>query len=375
MDFVNSAFDSDSEEAGNHISPEIAAAASAAVEELFLIKSKGRYEIVYKQFQSWCQKKNVKNVVCESVLLAYFMEKAKGFKCSSMWSHNSMLKSTMNIRHNVSIGNFSKLVSFLKRKNDGDKAKKSRVFSEEEFYKFLQKAEDSKYLVMKVAFIFGVAGALRRAELTNMSTDDIEDRSAVLIIRVPDTKTKICRTFIGDTEEINLLEVYRKYALLRPTHTGHKRFFVNYRHETRSTQVVGINTIGKIPSLIAEYLDLKNPAEYTGHAFRRSSATFLADARADILQLKRHGGWRSTSTAETYVEDSIQNKVKTANQILGEGHRIIKMSEVNAGGCSENIVVTETKKTGDDKENKIIGKSSAIQISNGSNCVFTFSSL
>ena len=101
MDFVNSAFDSDSEEAGNHIPPEIAAAASAAVEELFPVKSKARYEMVYKQFQSWCQKKNVKNVVSESVLLAYFMEKAKGFKCSSMWSHYSMLKSTMNIRHNV----------------------------------------------------------------------------------------------------------------------------------------------------------------------------------------------------------------------------------------------------------------------------------
>ena len=152
MDFVNSAFDSDSEEAGNHISPEITAAASAAVEELFPVKSKARYEMVYKQFQSWCQKKNVKNVVSESVLLTYFTEKPKGFRCSGMWSHYSMLKSTMNIRHNVNIGNFSQLVSFLKRKNNGYKAKKSRVFSKEEFYKFLQEAEDSKYLMMKVRF-------------------------------------------------------------------------------------------------------------------------------------------------------------------------------------------------------------------------------
>ena len=75
----------------------------------------------------------------------YTEENTKGFKCSSMWSHYSMLKSTMNIRHNVNIGNFSKLVSFLKRKNDGYKAKKSRVFSKEEFYKFLQEVEDSKY--------------------------------------------------------------------------------------------------------------------------------------------------------------------------------------------------------------------------------------
>ncbi|KAJ3646223.1 hypothetical protein Zmor_023818 [Zophobas morio] len=253
MDFVNSVFDSDSEEAGNHISPEITAAASAAVEELFPVKSKARYEMVYKQFQSWCQKKNVKNVVSESVLLAYFMEKSP----------------------------------FLKRKNDGYKAKKSRVFSKEEFYKFLQEAEDSKYLMIKVAFIFSVADALRRAELTNMSTDDIEDRSDVLVIRVLDTKTKISRTFTivsGDTEGINLLDVNRKYALLRPPHTGHKLFFVNYTHERCSTQVVGINTIGKIPPLIAEYLDIRYSPE-----------------------LKRLVGWRSTSTAETYAEDSIHN--------------------------------------------------------------------
>ncbi|CAH1371642.1 unnamed protein product, partial [Tenebrio molitor] len=50
---------------------------------------------------------------------------------------------------------------------------------------------------------------------------------------------------------------------------------------------------------IAKYLGLTNPHEYSGHTFRRSSATILVDAGGDILSLKRHGGWKSTTVAES----------------------------------------------------------------------------
>ncbi|CAH1375728.1 unnamed protein product, partial [Tenebrio molitor] len=86
-----------------------------------------------------------------------------------------------------------------------------------------------------------------------------------------------------------------------------------------STQPVGINTFGKIPSDIAKYLGLTNPHEYSGHTFRRSSATILVDAGGDILSLKRHGGWKSTTVAESYVEESIANKISISNKILGIG--------------------------------------------------------
>jgi hypothetical protein len=34
--------------------------------------------------------------------------------------------------------------------------------------------------------------------------------------------------------------------------------------------------------------------------------------------LKRHGAWRSNAVVESYVEESIENKRKTAVRILGE---------------------------------------------------------
>ena len=67
---------------------------------------------------------------------------------------------------------------------------------------------------------------------------------------------------------------------------------------------------------IATYLNLPNPQLYTGHCFRRSSATLLVDAGGDITTLKRHGGWKSTTVAEGYIEESVQNKIKVPNQIL-----------------------------------------------------------
>ena len=40
------------------------------------------------------------------------------------------------------------------------------------------------------------------------------------------------------------------------------------------------------------------------------------DAGGDITGLKRHGGWKSTTVAEGYIDNSMVNKMNTANKIL-----------------------------------------------------------
>lgn len=70
-----------------------------------------------------------------------------------------------------------------------------------------------------------------------------------------------------------------------------------------------------MPQQIARYLKLPNPESFTGHSFRRSAATLIADYGANITTLKRLGGWRSTSVAEGYIEESVQNKAKISNII------------------------------------------------------------
>jgi integrase len=169
--------------------------------------------------------------------------------------------------------------------------------------------------------IFGIAGACRSDELTNVTVDDIETSNSSLIIKIPKTKTKIPRVFVVTNIEgkVDFIGLFRKYADLRPSNVSHRRFFIFYKGGKCTSQPVGKNTFGKTPSIISTYLDLPNPSMYTGHCLRRSSATLLADSGADITTIKRHGGWKSTAVAEGYIQDSVQNKTKIANQVLQTG--------------------------------------------------------
>jgi hypothetical protein len=104
-----------------------------------------------------------------------------------------------------------------------------------------------------------------------------------------------------------------------------------------TAQPVGVNTIGGIPKKIATALGLSEPANYTGHCFRRSSASLLPDAGADMYTLKRHGGWKSDNVAEGYVETSVQNKKIIATKIMGSSDTLRSTSIVMVEKPSINL--------------------------------------
>lgn len=164
--------------------------------------------------------------------------------------------------------------------------------------------------------IIGVSGACRTDELTNLTTDDVQDKDDILIIKISNTKNYKQRTFIicnSDNENAtDIVSTCKKYFRLRPKNMTSKRLFVKYVSGKCVAQNVGHHTIGAIPSKIATFLNLCNANEYTGHCFRRTSATLLADSGADITTIKRHGSWKSDCVAEGYIEESIQNKISIA---------------------------------------------------------------
>ncbi|RZC36074.1 Phage integrase domain containing protein [Asbolus verrucosus] len=141
--------------------------------------------------------------------------------------------------------------------------------------KFLNDASNESYLFMKVALIFALNGAMRGEELRSLTLNDIEENESVIVVTLRNTKTKKKRVFTI-TSEANGIELYLKYRKLKPQNTGHSRFFVCYR----------------------------------------SSATMLVDNGGTIPDLKRLGGWASTSSAERYIGESIQNKIQTSKKIF-----------------------------------------------------------
>lgn len=159
----------------------------------------------------------------------------------------------------------------------------------------------------------GIMGACRCNELKEMDIGNLQDLSSAILVNVPNTKTKIVRNF---TITGNFYAIVKKYISLRPPDVQCSSFFLNYQKGKCTSQKIGINKFSMMGKQIATFLNLPNPELYTGHSFRRSSATLLVDAGGDITALKRHGGWKSTAVAEGYIDNSMKNKMDTCQKIL-----------------------------------------------------------
>lgn len=152
--------------------------------------------------------------------------------------------------------------------------------------------------------------------------NDVTDLGHSILINIKNTKNKIERNFIvknSDRNTVNFTELCRKYMGLRKAETLHSRFFVRYQNNQCTMQPVGKNIFGILPQKVAAFLNLPDSSLYTGHCFRRTSASLLADSGASVDVLKRHGGWKSAAVAEGYVENSINNKKTIADKIFGHG--------------------------------------------------------
>lgn len=200
-----------------------------------------------------------------------------------------MIKSTMNVKENIDISKYKKLIGFLKRSNDTYTPVKSKVFTMANVEQFVRQASDADYLLMKVILLFGINGACRRSELCDLLQTDVTDTGSIAVVTLRNTKTKKNRTFTV-TSGCNGYNLYKKYVSLRPKIVKHNRFFISYNKGVCTKTPIGVQTIAKIPQNIAKFRNLPNFEQYTGHCFRRSSATFLADSGVDIQVLKRHGG-------------------------------------------------------------------------------------
>ena len=162
------------------------------------------------------------------------------------------------------------------------------VLSKEDLFKFIETApsDNLKFLVRKAVAIIGYFGGLRCAELANLNFSDIEIKSESISVFIRSSKTdphgksnfyftipKVSESV--DTCPFNLIKMY-----VNAVSDKSGRFFNNFNVKSKSfsCQPMGRNTIAGIPKFMANFLDLETPEQYTGHCFRRSAATALADS-------------------------------------------------------------------------------------------------
>ena len=94
---------------------------------------------------------------------------------------------------------------------------------------------------------------------------------------------------------------------------------------------MGHNYISNIGKDIAMKLGLSNPECYTGHCFRRTSATLACDAGADAEQLKRLGKWSSSKVVGRYIANSVAG-AEAISQKLAPSTSSVKNSVVVSEG-------------------------------------------
>ncbi|KAL7306609.1 hypothetical protein TKK_0001293 [Trichogramma kaykai] len=112
------------------------------------------------------------------------------------------------------------------------------------------------------------------------------------------------------------------YILISYRHyTSHLRYGVHIKRKLVEVEIADDikrkNTLSGIPKIIAQQLNLPDPDSYTGHCFRRSSATILSNTGANLNMVKKHGGWSSDTVAQGYLAFSIAERTEIFNKMTG----------------------------------------------------------
>ncbi|KAJ3622124.1 hypothetical protein MTP99_002650 [Tenebrio molitor] len=305
--------------------------------------------------------KKAKNVD-ETLMLAYMMEMSKTYKCSTVWCIHSKLQAMLRLKSGIDISKYNKLHAFMKSLNKGHEPKKSWVFTDEDLRKFFIDAPDASFLFLKVVTICGIFGSCRRQEMCDLRMSDVKEEGSMLVVNIRPLKTDKGRKFVivDDDGGIPYVQLFKKYLSLRPSNVN-----------TDRELILSENVPPPLPSLVARFLKLPDPDKYTGHAFRRTSATIMANGGMDIDKLKRQVGWKSSTVAASYIEESITNRTKVskliAGMVSGENTSVSvaakgEINYVSRPSTSHNVTESQKTKSG----------ANQIQISNNENCTLNF---
>lgn len=228
-------------------------------------KSRALYETVYTSFMDWRKSNNI-NTFEEDVIMDYFKDLLKKYTPSSILTRYSMLRSTLEINHNIFLKQYLKLRLFLKEINSGYKKKSYKTFTTEEINKFIDEAPDEVYLPAKVALIIGVTGACDAHEMRSLNVEDIQDFGSAMLVTI--RKSRGSRSFTISDEYYH---VCKRYINLRPPNINNSSLFLYYNKDKSTAHNIGINKFGVMVRQVAEFLKLPNTEVYTTRIFRKLS--------------------------------------------------------------------------------------------------------
>ena len=315
-------------------------------------RSKQVYIVWWKRYVVFKTKDGKAKPDQMSTVMEFFSEMMKIYAPATLWQAYGCLNTIYQSLYEVNFNAHPKLKKKLKKLFQSCTQKKSKVFTKEELQKYYDTAPHTgKHLLNKAVASNATSGGLRISEVVATKFEDLtyaDKKSNITAIISVETKTQApnvhsyivpmteskrspAQNMLDYIDALNLSEKERKGRLFRSYDERNSKF---------SKRPLGKNTAAKIPFEIATFLGLPNPELYTGHAFRRSAATILADEGATVNQLKRFGRWKSDTVCASYVDNSKKARTDAAMMLAGPttNQPATQSKSIEFKNCS-NVVV------------------------------------
>jgi integrase len=292
-------------------------------------KSKEIYLKWISAYKNWVGKFNSQE--CPTSVLLFLQDLSDSYAPTSLWSIYAIVNKYMKVQHSINLNDHELIKDYLKGLSKYHNPEKSNVLSRKNIDDYLDLPETDQNIAIKAALVIGIHGLLRRIEITELFFEDVEkiilEDEEYYKILIKKSKTDISAKgfyFVVKGDDTKFIDIYMKCI---PLDDRKGRFFRKILNGKGTNRNIGKNTISSFPKIIAEALNLENKDGYTGHCFRRTGATLLADGGADKIVLKRAGRWKSDTVCEGYVEESIDSKLQISKKICPAGSNIVNIEK------------------------------------------------
>ena len=158
-------------------------------------------------------------------------------------------------------------------------------------------------------------GLLRLSEIETLLFEDMTFEAAAVFIKIRRKKQSgVSKKAIFAIDNETCVQILTQYIVLFPEAQRVGRFLRYFQDEKSTNRPVGKNKIAEYPKRVATFLGL-SPEGFTGHCWRRTTATILSETDIPLIQFKNAGGWHSDSVCQGYVQESKREKLQISSRI------------------------------------------------------------
>ena len=262
----------------------------------------------------------------EEVLSKYFkhLRLEKKAASSTLWTLYSYINSVMKRKYGARLQQFPRLTLLIKSYQE-DVKNKAAIFDDALIKGFMaRQMENAYWLVRQAICIVAFFGGLRLQECLDLSLEKIQRSKDGFIVthsRVKQRRSDRLETrfLVPDVGGFaGQLGLYLEKVNNQLKKYQGRVWYTGTQSEMFRNQPMGKNMVSRLPHEIATLLSLPDPAAYTFHSFRRTSASSAADGGSTSAQMTDFFGWKNPNMCQEYVSTSKPAITNMAMKLAGD---------------------------------------------------------